>query len=52
MSNPFASAFNYLSGQGGGSDGGNKMVGQTVDLGGTSKLKIKKVIAEGEPECV
>ncbi len=50
MSNPFSSAFNYLSGQGGGSEGGNKMVGQTVDLGGSSKLKIKKVIAEGESE--
>ena len=46
MSNPFSSAFNYLSGHG--DVGGNKMVGQTVDLGGGSKLKIKKVIAEGE----
>jgi len=52
MSNPFSSALSYLSGHGGGSggvsEGGNKFVGQTVDLGGNRRLKVKKVIAEGE----
>lgn len=50
MSNPFSSAMNYLSGHGGGggvSEGGNRFVGQNVELGGSRKLKVKKVIAEG-----
>ena len=50
MSNPFSSALNYLSGGHGGggvSEGGSRFVGQTVDLGGKKKLKVKKVIAEG-----
>ncbi len=52
MSNPFSSALSYLSGHGGGgngvSEGGSRFVGQTVDLGGNKKLKVKKVIAEGK----
>lgn len=51
MSNPFSSALSYLGGQVGGrgvSEGGSKFVGQLVDLGGERKLKVKKVIAEGE----
>jgi hypothetical protein len=51
MSNPFSTAMNYLSGHGGsgnGSGGGSRFLGQTVDLGGSRKLKVKKVIAEGE----
>ena len=47
MSNPFASAMNYLSGHGAAGEGGSRFVGQTVDLGGNKKLKVKKVIAEG-----
>ena len=51
MSNPFSSALSYL-GYGGGdkglSEATNRFVGQIVDLGGESKLKVKKVIAEGE----
>lgn len=47
MSNPFSSAMNYFSGHGGVSEGGSRFVGQTVDLGGSRKLKVKKVIAEG-----
>ena len=47
MSNAFSSALNYLSGVGGES-GGNKFVGQTVDLGRGRKLRVKKVIAEGK----
>lgn len=49
MSNPFSSAMNYFSGHGatGVSEGGSRFIGNTVDLGGNRKLKIKKVIAEG-----
>ena len=47
MSSRFSSALNYLSG-GGASEGGSRFVGQTVDLGGGKKLKVKKVIAEGK----
>ncbi len=51
MSNPFSSALSYLGY--GGSDKGiseaaSRFVGQIVDLGGESKLKVRKVIAEGE----
>lgn len=56
MTNRLSSALSYLSGHGGGSsgggsgvsEGGSRFVGQTVDLGGGRKLKVKKVIAEGE----
>lgn len=50
MSNPFSSAMNYFSGHGssgGASEGGSRFLGQTVDLGGSGRLKVKKVIAEG-----
>ena len=46
MSNRFAAALSYLSGHGGTSEG-SRFVGQTVDLGDGSTLKVKKVIAEG-----
>lgn len=47
MSEFWSSALNYF---GGGSDssGGSRFVGQTVDLGEGNKLRVKKVIAEGE----
>ena len=50
MSNPFSSALSYLGGHVGGkvSEGGSRFVGQLVDLGGEKKLRVKKVIAEGE----
>lgn len=54
MSNPFSSAMNYLSGHGNGggaSEGGSRFLGQTVDLGGGRKLKVKKVIAEGKKKA-
>ena len=50
MSNPFSSAKNYFSG--GGGERGSRFLGQTVDLGGNRKLKVKKVIAEGMYACV
>lgn len=45
----FRSAMSYLSGGEGesGGGGGNAFVGQIVDLGDGMKLKVKKVIAEG-----
>lgn len=33
---------------GGGGSEANRFVGQTLDLGGGNKLRVKKVIAEGE----
>ena len=45
MSNRFMSYF----GGGSGSEA-NRFVGQLLDLGGGNKLKVKKVIAEGEFE--
>lgn len=50
MSNPFSSALNYFSGQG--SEGGSRFVGQVVDLGGKRKLKVKKIIAEGNSSFI
>jgi len=44
MSEFIRSAFGYFSGTSGEE---NEFVGQTVELGGGNKLKIKKVIAEG-----
>ena len=44
MSEFIRSALGYFSGSSGEE---NEFVGQTVDLGGGNKLKIKKVIAEG-----
>ena len=51
MSNPFSSALSYLGYGGSGknvSEAASRFVGQVIDLGGESKLKVKKVIAEGE----
>ena len=50
MSDFFSSALSYFTG---GSEGGasNRFIGQVVELGGESKLKVKKVIAEGK-KCV
>lgn len=51
MSELFRSAISYLSGGGGGGGGGERgseYVGQVLDLGGGSKLRVKKVIAEGK----
>ena len=53
MSDLFRSAFNYLSGGaggGGGGERGSEYVGQILDLGGGSKIRVKRVIAEGEKE--
>ena len=49
MSSRFGSTLtNYFNGgAGGGSSEGSRFVGQTVDLGDGNRLKIKKVIAEG-----
>lgn len=41
-------AVSYLSGGSGGGERGSEFIGQVVDLGGGIKLKVKKVIAEGE----
>ena len=48
MSDFFSSALSYFSGGSDSSSGGSRFVGQTVDLGEGNKLKVKKVIAEGE----
>lgn len=45
MSNRFMS---YFGGGGGGGSEASRFVGQLLDLGGGNKLKVKKVIAEGE----
>ena len=51
MADFFNSALSYFgaggSGEGRGSGGGDRFVGQTVDLGEGNRLKVKKVIAEG-----
>lgn len=47
MTDFFSSALNYFSG-GSEESGGNRFVGQTVEVGEGNKLRIKKVIAEGE----
>lgn len=50
MSELFSSAWNYLSGGGGGGEGtgGSRFVGLEVDMGGGKVVKIKKTIAEGQ----
>ena len=54
MSNPFSSALSYLGygGNKGVSEAAARFIGQLVDLGGDSKLKVKKVIAEGEGNVI
>ena len=52
MADIFRSAFSYISSGIGGNSGenerGSELIGEIVDLGNL-KLKVKKVIAEGEP---
>ena len=55
MADIFRSAFSYISSGIGGNSGenerGSELIGEIVDLGNL-KLKVKKVIAEGEPYTV
>ena len=47
MTELFRSAFGYLSG-GRGGERGSEYLGQTLDLSEGSRIKVKRVIAEGE----